>query len=86
VDSKLPAACEALGVVDEINFHVDRSTHLINGCSDCLQEGLPQDDGGLLTMIHIHDHEINQGRRILEFDQYIICYPVGMNHSGICQL
>jgi hypothetical protein len=32
-------ACEVLGVVDEllmnpINIHVDRSSHLINGCSD----------------------------------------------------
>jgi hypothetical protein len=26
-----------------------------------LRKGFPQDDGGLLTRIHIHNHEINQG-------------------------
>jgi hypothetical protein len=41
VDSNLAAACEVLGVLDEllmnpINFHVDHSTHHINGCSDWL--------------------------------------------------
>jgi hypothetical protein len=36
--------------------------------------------------IRIHDHEINQGHRILELDQYILCYPVGLHHSEICQL
>jgi hypothetical protein len=89
VDSNLAAACEVLGVVDKllmnpINFHVDCSSRLINGCSDWLQEGLPQDDGGLLTRIHIHDHEINQSWRILELDQCILCYPIGLHHSGIC--
>jgi hypothetical protein len=39
VESNLAAAYEVLGVVDEllvnpINFHVDRSSRLINGCSD----------------------------------------------------
>jgi hypothetical protein len=39
VDSNLAAACEVLRVVDEllmnsINFHVDHSSRLINGCSD----------------------------------------------------
>jgi hypothetical protein len=88
VDSNLAAACEVLGVVDEllmnhINFHVVRSSRLINSCSDWLLEGLPKDDGGLLMRIHIHDHEINQGQRILELNQYILCYPVGLQHSGI---
>jgi hypothetical protein len=35
--------------------------------------------------IHIHDHEINQGRRILEFNQHILWYPVGLHHNGVCQ-
>jgi hypothetical protein len=39
MDSNLAAACEVLGVVDElltnpIKFHVDCSSHLINGCSN----------------------------------------------------
>jgi hypothetical protein len=39
MDSNLAAACEVLGVVDKllmnsINFHVDRSSRLINGFSD----------------------------------------------------
>jgi hypothetical protein len=38
VDSNLAAACDVLGVVDEllvnpINFHVDHSSRLMNGCS-----------------------------------------------------
>jgi hypothetical protein len=37
-------------------------------------------------MIHIHEHEINQGRRILELNQHILCYSVGMHHNGVCQL
>jgi hypothetical protein len=46
VDSNLAAACEVLGVVEELlmnpfNFHVDDPSHLINGHSDRLQEGLP---------------------------------------------
>jgi hypothetical protein len=36
--------------------------------------------------IHIHDHEINQGRRIMELDQYILCYLVGLHHNEIYQL
>jgi hypothetical protein len=40
----------------------------------------------LLAGIHIHDHEINQGQRILELDQYILYNPVGLHHSGIYQL
>jgi hypothetical protein len=35
--------------------------------------------------IHIHDYEINQGRRILELNQYILCYPVGLHHNRVCQ-
>jgi hypothetical protein len=35
--------------------------------------------------IHIHDHEINQGRRILELNQHILCYPVWLHHNGVCQ-
>jgi hypothetical protein len=35
--------------------------------------------------IHIHDREINQGQRILELNQHIICYPVGLHYSGVCQ-
>jgi hypothetical protein len=39
VDLKMEAACEVLGVVNDllmnpINFHVEHSSHLINGCSD----------------------------------------------------
>jgi hypothetical protein len=39
VDLNLIAACEVLGVAEEllmnpINIHVDNSTQLINGCSD----------------------------------------------------
>jgi hypothetical protein len=88
VDSNLVAACKVLGVVDEllmnlVNFHADDPPRLINGRSDPLQEGLPEDDGGLLTRIHIHDHEINQGRRILELNQHILCYPIGLHHNGV---
>jgi hypothetical protein len=36
--------------------------------------------------IHIHDHEINQGRRILELNQHILCYLIGLHHNGVCQL
>jgi hypothetical protein len=35
--------------------------------------------------IHIHDHEIKQGQRILELYQHIICNPVGLYHNGVCQ-
>jgi hypothetical protein len=35
--------------------------------------------------IHIHDHEINQGRRILELNQHILCYLVGLHHNGVYQ-
>jgi hypothetical protein len=35
--------------------------------------------------IHIHDHEINQGRRILELNQHILCYPIGLHRNGVCQ-
>jgi hypothetical protein len=35
--------------------------------------------------IHIHDHEINQGQRILELNQHILCYPVGLHYSRVCQ-
>jgi hypothetical protein len=35
--------------------------------------------------IHIYDHEINQGRRILELNQHILCYPVGLHHNRVCQ-
>jgi hypothetical protein len=91
VDLNLAAPCEVLWVVDEllmnpINFHIDHSSRLINGCSNWLQERLPHDDGGLLMRIHIHDHEVNQGQRILELDQYILCYLIGLHHSGIYQL
>jgi hypothetical protein len=46
VDSNLAAPRKVLGVVDEllmnlVNFHVDDPSHLINGRSDQLQEGLP---------------------------------------------
>jgi hypothetical protein len=41
--------------------------------------------GGLLTRIHIHDHEINQGQRILELNQHILYYPVELHYSGVCQ-
>jgi hypothetical protein len=34
---------------------------------------------------HIHDHEINQGRRILELNQHILCYPVELHQNGVCQ-
>jgi hypothetical protein len=33
--------------------------------------------------IHIHDHEINQGRRILELNQHILCYPVGLHYNRV---
>jgi hypothetical protein len=61
VDSNLATTCEVLGVVNEllmnpINIHVDDPSHLINGHSD----------GGLLMRIHIHNHEINQGQKILK--------------------
>jgi hypothetical protein len=36
--------------------------------------------------IHIHDHEINQGQRILELNQHIFCYPIGLHHNGVYQL
>jgi hypothetical protein len=89
VDLNLAVAHEVLGVVDElfmnpIDFHVDDLSRLINGLSDRLQEGLPWDDLGLLMRIHIHDHEINQGRRILELDQHILYYPVRLHHNGVC--
>jgi hypothetical protein len=35
--------------------------------------------------IHIHDHEINKGRRILELNQHIFCYPIGLHHNEVCQ-
>jgi hypothetical protein len=35
--------------------------------------------------IHIHDHEINQGQRILELNQHILCYPIGLHHNRVCQ-
>jgi hypothetical protein len=35
--------------------------------------------------IHIHDHEINQGQRILELNQHITCYLVGLHYSGVCE-
>jgi hypothetical protein len=35
--------------------------------------------------IHIDDHEMNQGRRILELNQHILCYPVGLHHNRVCQ-
>jgi hypothetical protein len=35
--------------------------------------------------IHIHDHEINQGRRILELNQHIFCYPIVLHQNGVCQ-
>jgi hypothetical protein len=38
-----------------------------------------------LTRIHIHNHEINQGRRILELNQHILCYAVELHYSGVCQ-
>jgi hypothetical protein len=46
VDSNLAVTREALGVVDEllmnpVDFHVDDPSHLINGHSNWLQEGLP---------------------------------------------
>jgi hypothetical protein len=90
VDSSLAAAREVLGMVDEllmnpVNFHVDDPSLLINGRSDWIQEGLTYDDGGLLMRIHIHDHEINQGWRILELNEHILCYPIGLHYSGVCQ-
>jgi hypothetical protein len=90
VDSNLAAAREVLGVVDElqmnpVNFHVDDPSRLINDRFDWLQEGLSLDDGGLLMRIHVHDHEINQGRRILELNEHILCYPVGLHHNGVYQ-
>jgi hypothetical protein len=36
--------------------------------------------------IHIHDHEMNQGQKILELNQHILCYPIGLYHNGVCQL
>jgi hypothetical protein len=36
-------------------------------------------------MIHIHDHEINQGQRIMELIQHILCNLIGLHYSGICQ-
>jgi hypothetical protein len=35
--------------------------------------------------IHIHDHEINQGQRILELNQHILYYLVGLHHNKVCQ-
>jgi hypothetical protein len=35
--------------------------------------------------IHIHNHEINQGQRILELNQHILFYPIGLYHNGVCQ-
>jgi hypothetical protein len=35
--------------------------------------------------IHIHNHEINQVRRIMELNQHILCYPVGLHHNRVCQ-
>jgi hypothetical protein len=35
--------------------------------------------------IYIHDHEINKGQRILELNQHILCYPVGLDYSRVCQ-
>jgi hypothetical protein len=35
--------------------------------------------------IHIHDHEINHGQRILELIQHILCYPVGLHHNRVYQ-
>jgi hypothetical protein len=35
--------------------------------------------------IHIHDHEISQGRRILELGQHIFCYPMGLHYNGVYQ-
>jgi hypothetical protein len=35
--------------------------------------------------IHIHDHEIKQGRRILELNQHILCYLIGLHYSRVCQ-
>jgi hypothetical protein len=89
VDSNLAAAREVLRVVDEplmnlVNFHVDDPS-LINGRSNWLQEGHPKDDGGLLMRIHIYNHEINHGWRILELKQHILCDPVGLHYSGVCQ-
>jgi hypothetical protein len=90
VDSNLVVARKVLGVVDEllinhVDFHVDNPSHLINGRSDRLLEGLPLDDGSLLMTVHIHDHEINQGQRILELNQHILCYPIGLHHNGVCE-
>jgi hypothetical protein len=34
---------------------------------------------------YIDNHEINQGQRILELDQHILCYPVGLYHIGVYQ-
>jgi hypothetical protein len=35
--------------------------------------------------IRIHDHEINQGRRVLELNQHILSNPIGLHYSGVCQ-
>jgi hypothetical protein len=35
--------------------------------------------------VHLHDHEINQGQRILELNQHILFYPVGLHHNGVYQ-
>jgi hypothetical protein len=35
--------------------------------------------------IHNHDHEINQGRSILELNQHILCYLIGLHYNGVCQ-
>jgi hypothetical protein len=35
--------------------------------------------------IHIHDHEINQGRRIMELNRHILCYPVWLHHNKVYQ-
>jgi hypothetical protein len=35
--------------------------------------------------MHIHDHGINQCRRILELNQHILCYPTGLHHNGVYQ-
>jgi hypothetical protein len=34
---------------------------------------------------HIHDHDINKGRRILELNQHILCYPIELRHNRVCQ-
>jgi hypothetical protein len=35
--------------------------------------------------IHIRNNEINQGQRILELNQHILCYSVGLHYSGVRQ-